>query len=85
MKKYKCSVCGYVYNPSNGDSDGGIAPNTPFDKLPEDWTCPVCRVDKSAFVELQEDNVAPMKETKIEENVNISNYDDNSDCGSCEI
>jgi hypothetical protein len=34
MDKYKCTVCGYIYDPEAGDPDGGIAPNTPFDKLP---------------------------------------------------
>ena len=36
MSKYKCSVCGYVYNPEEGDPDGGIAPGTPFEKLPDE-------------------------------------------------
>lgn len=25
MKKYKCSVCGYVYDPAQGDPDNGVA------------------------------------------------------------
>ena len=49
MKKYKCSVCGYIYDPAKGDSDGGIAPGTPFEKLPDDWTCPVCGASKDQF------------------------------------
>ncbi|MCJ7664989.1 MAG: rubredoxin [Desulfobacterales bacterium] len=49
MKKYKCSVCGYIYDPAKGDSDGGIAPGTPFEKLPDDWTCPVCGATKDKF------------------------------------
>jgi rubredoxin len=49
MDKYKCSVCGYIYDPEVGDPDGGIAPNTPFDKLPEDWVCPVCGAPKDVF------------------------------------
>jgi rubredoxin len=49
MKKYKCSVCGYVYDPAEGDPDSGIAPGTPFEKIPDNWVCPVCGVDKSAF------------------------------------
>ena len=40
MKKYVCGVCGYVYDPAKGDSDGGIPAGTPFEKLPEDWSCP---------------------------------------------
>jgi rubredoxin len=30
MEKWKCNVCGYIYDPEKGDSDGNIAPNTPF-------------------------------------------------------
>ncbi|WP_022855307.1 MULTISPECIES: rubredoxin [Thermodesulfobacterium] len=50
MKKYKCSVCGYVYDPANGDPDNGIPAGTPFESLPEDWTCPICGAAKSDFV-----------------------------------
>ena len=49
MKKYVCGVCGYVYDPANGDKDGGVAPGTPFEKLPEDWSCPVCGAAKDEF------------------------------------
>ncbi len=48
-KKYQCDVCGYVYDPAVGDPDGGIAPGTPFENIPEDWVCPICGVDKSNF------------------------------------
>ncbi|MFO8143485.1 MAG: rubredoxin [Dehalococcoidales bacterium] len=37
MSKYECTVCGYVYDPEMGDPEGGIAPGTPFEELPEDW------------------------------------------------
>ena len=47
--KYECSVCGYVYDPEMGDPENSIAPGTPFDKLPGDWTCPVCGAGKDAF------------------------------------
>ena len=49
MAKYKCTVCGYVYDPELGDPDGGIAPGTPFEKIPDDWVCPVCGVAKNEF------------------------------------
>lgn len=49
MSKYKCSVCGYIYNPEEGDPDSGISPGTPFENLPDDWKCPVCGAEKSAF------------------------------------
>lgn len=46
---YKCSVCGYIYDPAKGDPDHGIKAKTPFEKLPSDYTCPVCGVGKSDF------------------------------------
>ena len=49
MKKYVCDVCGYVYYPAQGDSDGGVPPGTPFEELPDDWVCPVCGAGKDAF------------------------------------
>ncbi len=49
MKKYVCQVCGYVYDPAEGDPDGGVAPGTAFEDLPDDWVCPVCGADKSQF------------------------------------
>lgn len=52
MKKYRCKVCGYVYDPDNGDPDSGIKPGTPFEELPDDWVCPVCGADKSNFEEV---------------------------------
>ena len=41
MKKYRCVVCDWVYDPAVGDPDGGIAPGTAFEEIPEDWVCPV--------------------------------------------
>lgn len=49
MTKYRCTVCGYVYDPELGDPDGGIKPGTPFEQIPDDWVCPICGADKSAF------------------------------------
>ena len=49
MKKYKCILCGYIYDPAKGDVDNGIAPNTPFEKLPTDWVCPECGAGKDDF------------------------------------
>jgi rubredoxin len=49
MKRYVCTVCGYVYDPEIGDSDSGISAGTPFESLPEDWVCPVCGAGKDEF------------------------------------
>jgi flavin reductase (DIM6/NTAB) family NADH-FMN oxidoreductase RutF/rubredoxin len=48
-KLYRCRVCGYIYDPDKGDPDGGIAPGTEFEDLPDDWVCPVCGVPKDMF------------------------------------
>jgi rubredoxin len=53
MSKYKCSVCGYVYNPEEGDPDSGIAAGTPFENLPDDWKCPICGALKDAFEKME--------------------------------
>ena len=46
---YQCSNCGCIYLPERGDSDGGIAPGTAFDALPDDWQCPMCGARKRDF------------------------------------
>lgn len=49
MHKYICDVCGWVYDPEQGDSDSGIAPGTPFEELPDDYVCPECGAPKEDF------------------------------------
>lgn len=49
MQKYVCSVCGYVYDPAEGDLDNGVKPGTAWEDVPEDWVCPVCGVNKDQF------------------------------------
>lgn len=49
-QKYRCTVCGYIYEPQKGDPDAGIKPGTAFNDLPDDWVCPVCGAGKEAFV-----------------------------------
>lgn len=49
LRKYRCVICNYIYDPSLGDPAGGIVKGTPFDNLPDDWVCPVCGADKSQF------------------------------------
>nr|WP_218079253.1 rubredoxin [Anthocerotibacter panamensis] len=51
--KYQCTVCGYIYDPTEGDPDSGVAPGTAFKDLPEGWYCPVCGARKSDFVALE--------------------------------
>jgi flavin reductase (DIM6/NTAB) family NADH-FMN oxidoreductase RutF/rubredoxin len=49
MTRYKCSICGWIYDPQIGDPDGGIAPGTPFEKIPDNWSCPICGSSKDQF------------------------------------
>ena len=48
MKKYVCDVCGWIYDPEVGDPEGGIAPGTAFEDIPDDW------VDYSHYLSLAE-------------------------------
>lgn len=49
MKKWQCTVCGYVYDPANGDPDGNIKAGTAFEDLPDNWVCPECGAGKDMF------------------------------------
>ena len=51
MKKYVCTVCGYIYDEATGDPDNGVEPGTKWEDVPEDWVCPVCGVGKDQFEE----------------------------------
>jgi rubredoxin len=49
MERWVCTGCGYVYDPEVGDPENGVPPGTPFEDLPDSWTCPVCYLSKAAF------------------------------------
>ncbi len=49
MDKYVCTVCGYVYDPAEGDPPNGVEPGTAFEDIPGDWTCPICGAAKEDF------------------------------------
>ncbi|MGR9073023.1 MAG: rubredoxin [Gammaproteobacteria bacterium] len=49
FKKYRCTECGHIYDEALGDPDTGIAPGTLWQDIPEDWVCPECGAEKSAF------------------------------------
>lgn len=51
MKKYVCSVCGYIYDEAEGIPGDGIAPGTKWADLSEDWVCPLCGAAKDEFEE----------------------------------
>ena len=50
MQKYECGVCGYLYDPIEGDPTGNIPPKTAFENLPGDWACPICGAGKDQFI-----------------------------------
>lgn len=49
MSKYRCTVCGYIYDPAIGDDEGGIKAGIAFEALPAEWVCPVCGASKDMF------------------------------------
>jgi len=49
MEKWKCSICGYVYDPVDGDPERGVKPETRFEDVPESWRCPLCGAMKKWF------------------------------------
>lgn len=53
MEKWECSVCGYVYDPKEGDPENEIDPGTSFEDLPDDWFCPNCGVGKEFFEKME--------------------------------
>jgi rubredoxin len=48
-QRWICEPCGMIYDPAEGDPDGGIPPGTPFEDIPRTWTCPVCGARKTDF------------------------------------
>ncbi len=50
MPKYKCRICGYVYDPVKGDEYSKIIPGISFESLPENWVCPICGAGKEFFI-----------------------------------
>lgn len=53
-QKWICRQCSMIYDPVMGDPDSGIAPGTPFEAIPDDWSCPICGATKKTFVVYEE-------------------------------
>lgn len=49
MEKYRCLMCGYIYDPAKGDPDNDVAPGTAFSDIPDGWVCPECGAGKEEF------------------------------------
>ena len=52
--KYVCDVCGWEYDEEEGYPEGGIAPGTKWEDVPEDLECPLCNVGKDQFSEVEQ-------------------------------
>src|SRR4029077_18805717 len=50
LQRWICESCGFIYEPEEGDPDGGIPPGTAFEDIPDTWFCPVCGARKRDFV-----------------------------------
>jgi len=48
---YVCDACRWEYNEAEGYPEGGIAPGTKWEDVPEDFQCPICLAGKDLFVE----------------------------------
>lgn len=53
MTRWKCVVCGYLYDEALGDPEHGLAPGTRWEDVPADWTCPDCGATKAEFEMVQ--------------------------------
>jgi len=49
MRRWRCVVCGFVYDEAQGMPDEGIAPGTRWEDVPDDWTCRDCSAPKADF------------------------------------
>ena len=66
MDRYVCTICGYVYDPEQGDPDNGVPAGTKWEDVPDDWECPVCGASKEDFEKEDQDlNFAPKFRLKL--------------------
>lgn len=54
MSKWECTVCGWVYDPAEGEPGQNVEPGTSFENMPDDFVCPECGVGKDMFEEVSE-------------------------------
>lgn len=53
MVKWKCIVCGYIYDEDEGDFDSGIVLGIKFEDFLDDWVCLFCGVFKDMFEKIE--------------------------------
>ena len=64
--KYVCDVCGWEYDEEKGYPEGGIAPGTKWEDVPEDFECPLCNVGKDQFSEVEKKcNIFPSMDNRV--------------------
>ena len=49
MRRYSCSVCGYVYDPVHGEPKEEVGAGVPWSYVDDGFHCPVCGQGKAAF------------------------------------
>lgn len=79
MKKYKCTICGYVYDEEKGIPEKGIAPGTKWEDLPENWICPWCGAPKFAFKEEKQSTEELEKDIDEADNLDENNNKNEED------
>ena len=57
-ERWICESCGFIYDPADGDPDGGIPPGTAFEDIPDTWFCPVCGARKRDFTLYEDDGLS---------------------------
>ena len=67
MGKWRCTVCGYIYDEEKGEPVTGTPAGTKFEDLPEKWRCPICGASKEAFVREAETDIHAEAETTVAE------------------
>lgn len=64
MAKYRCTICGYIYDDDKEE--------VKFEDLPDSWTCPLCGVPKSLFEKVEDNQIEEKKEEKLSNAVKIA-------------
>jgi len=53
LDKWECVICGYIYDPEQGDDTADIPAGTKWEDLPDDWACPICGAGKEDFQKVE--------------------------------
>ena len=53
MKQYRCTVCGWIYDPAQMNAEQSATVERDSGEMPEDFRCPRCGVRKDLFEPLE--------------------------------